>query len=316
MTSASCNQSGNTRTKSLTNFSIESLIGADQSNHNHHGQSKKRLQQPHQSTDRMQNQPTSDNMDCKIEYNYIVANRQNQQQLHQYNPQKPKSRPKNFPCPACKMAFSNNGQLKNHVRIHTGERPFNCNHPDCNKTFTRNEELTRHKLIHTGVRPHACTSCGKRFGRKDHLKKHVRTHERKRLRKKVFVPTRSSYIHDDVFVPPKSTKSEPLPARLPQHHLQAPTTAISSPQTLFNAAMSQSSVITTLSQHQLKPMISTTSPTRMVGDSTATIVPFPTASAVQRLPGDYWSRWYNLMSFYQQHCQPIDRLGSLFRRSQ
>lgn len=29
-------------------------------------------------------------------------------------------RPKKFSCPHCKVSFSNNGQLKGHVRIHTG----------------------------------------------------------------------------------------------------------------------------------------------------------------------------------------------------
>ena len=32
-----------------------------------------------------------------------------------------KQRPKKYRCPHCQVAFSNNGQLKGHIRIHTGQ---------------------------------------------------------------------------------------------------------------------------------------------------------------------------------------------------
>jgi hypothetical protein len=37
-------------------------------------------------------------------------------QIHQQK----KQRPKRFQCPHCRVSFSNNGQLKGHIRIHTG----------------------------------------------------------------------------------------------------------------------------------------------------------------------------------------------------
>lgn len=49
------------------------------------------------------------------EYGRLLQEAELQQQMKSR-----KQRPKKFRCPHCQVAFSNNGQLKGHVRIHTG----------------------------------------------------------------------------------------------------------------------------------------------------------------------------------------------------
>lgn len=51
-----------------------------------------------------------------------IEQQQHQNSLLERTPKK--QRPKRFQCPHCQVSFSNNGQLKGHIRIHTGRCQF------------------------------------------------------------------------------------------------------------------------------------------------------------------------------------------------
>jgi KRAB domain-containing zinc finger protein len=49
----------------------------------------------------------------------------------------------------CGKGFSQNGDLQNHIRIHTGDNPYKCD--VCGKVFNQNGNLQRHIRIHTAM---------------------------------------------------------------------------------------------------------------------------------------------------------------------
>jgi len=91
-----------------------------------------------------------------------------------------KGEPKILYCPflSCLKTFWETGNLKTHMRTHTGERPFVCSIEDCGKGFITKGHLKTHLLIHSGEKPYSCNypGWGKKYSRSGRLKIHQRTH--------------------------------------------------------------------------------------------------------------------------------------------
>ncbi|KAK7066935.1 hypothetical protein SK128_026747 [Halocaridina rubra] len=74
-------------------------------------------------------------------------------------------------CPYCSYSSNKTTNVKNHVRVHTGERPYAC--PHCPYRATQENHLEKHVLTHTGGKPHACNYCLYRSVKIAALRKHI-----------------------------------------------------------------------------------------------------------------------------------------------
>ena len=77
-------------------------------------------------------------------------------------------------CNQCDYASSQAGNLRTHLKKHSGRKPIKCN--QCDFVSSHASSLKMHLKTHSGEKSNKCSQCDYASSRADVLRQHLKTH--------------------------------------------------------------------------------------------------------------------------------------------